>query len=218
MKYSWAVTAGNQYLANRAVVGGAKNIVIIPTVIDLERYEAKEDYNSGKFIIGWIGSPSTYKYLLEIKEELAGFALQFDAEVIVIGAFTEEKTEMPFRYIPWKATTETQAIRSFDVGIMPLDDTPWSRGKCSFKLIQYMACGVPVIASPVGMNKEVVSNSNGFLVNDSKAWGDLLSQYYYDLDLRELHGREGRMAVEKTYSLQVTTAVWLQLLNLYDAC
>lgn len=216
MKYSSIVIAGNQYLANRAEVAGAKCIKIIPTVIDLDRYKAKSNYLSEKFTIGWIGSPSTYKYLLSISDELRSFALEYDVEVLVIGAVSEEKAEPPFRYIPWDKNTETEWIRTFDVGVMPLDETPWSKGKCSFKLIQYMACGVPVIASPVGMNEEVVTESNGFLVRTSADWNAFLFKYYESVELKEKHGKKGRQIVEQKYALQVTSNIWQQLLKEED--
>ncbi|MBD8084618.1 glycosyltransferase family 4 protein [Chryseobacterium caseinilyticum] len=212
MKFSSVVVAGNQYLAKRAKIAGAKKIIIIPTVIDLKEYKTKRDYESKKFRIGWIGSPSTYKYVENIKKGLTAFANQRDAEIVIVGAFTQHKSEPPFVFVPWQKHTETQWIRSFDVGLMPLDDTPWSRGKCSFKLIQYMAAGIPVIASPVGMNKEVVTERNGFLANSSEEWYNSLSEYAENVSLRKKHGVEGRKIVEKKYALQVTAEAWKQLL------
>lgn len=216
MKFSAVTVAGNQYLAERANKAGAKKIIIIPTVIDLEKYKTKSNYRSEKFRIGWIGSPSTYKYVENIKKELTIFADQHDAEIVVVGAFTQSKSEPPFSFVPWEKDTETEWIRSFDVGLMPLDDTPWSRGKCSFKLIQYMASGIPVIASPVGMNKEVVTERNGFLADTTEDWHRLLSEYAENISLREKHGIEGRKIVERKYALQVTSEKWKQLLMSND--
>lgn len=212
MKFSSVVVAGNQYLANRAKSAGANKILIIPTVIDLENYKVKENYATEKFRIGWIGSPSTYRYIEEIKEHLIIFAHQYKAEIVIVGASTESRSKPPFLYIPWEKNTETEWIRSFDVGLMPLDDTPWSKGKCSFKLIQYMACGVPVIASPVGMNKEVVTSLNGFLADTPKEWYESLSKYADSPLLRDQYGKEGRKIVEKKYALQITAKIWKQLL------
>ena len=213
MCYSNVVIVGNQYLANRAKIAGAHKIVIIPTVIDLQNYKTKENYITEKFTIGWIGSPSTYKYLEDIKEELNLFAQRFDVEIIVIGAYPEEKLELPFRFIPWNAKTENEWIRKFDVGLMPLDDTPWSKGKCAFKLIQYMASGVAVIASPVGMNTEVVTERNGYLAFESNDWIKYLTLYFENTRLREEHGKKGREMVVNKYTLQVTAKQWVQLLN-----
>ena len=214
MGCSGVVIAGNEYLANRAKIAGAQKIIIIPTVIDLLNYKYKENYTTEKFTIGWIGSPSTYKYLQGIKNELINFASQNNAEIIVIGAYHTAKYEPPFRFIPWKAETENEWIRKFDVGLMPLDDTPWSKGKCSFKLIQYMASGVPVIASPVGMNTEVVTEENGFLASDTNDWIKYLTLYFEDTELRAAHGEMGRQMVEDKYALQVTAKQWIQLLKM----
>src|SRR6056297_1871598 len=91
-----------------------------------------------------------------------------------------------------------------DIGVMPLPDTPWMRGKCGYKLIQYMACGLPVIASPVGVNAEIVEHGvNGFLVGTDEEWKSALTILLKDPDLRRRMGREGRKKVEREYSLQV---------------
>lgn len=213
MKNSKTVVAGNKYLAQYAESAGTKNIVIIPTVIDLQNYKPKENYATEKLIIGWIGSPSTFKYLEEIRAELTTFVAQNNAEVLVIGAYPTEKQEGVFRFIPWVAATENEWIIKFDVGLMPLNDTPWSKGKCSFKLIQYMASGVPVIASPVGMNKEVVTAENGYLATNSSDWGRYLAMYFANQKLRENFGRKGREMVEDNLSLQVTAKKWTALIK-----
>lgn len=211
MLHSNTVVAGNKYLADYAEKAGATNIVIIPTVIDLNNYQPKGNYATEKLTIGWIGSPSTYQYIEQIKQELTTFAATYNAEIVIIGAYPLEKIEPPIRYIPWNAKTENDWLRKFDVGLMPLDDTSWSRGKCSFKLIQYMASGVPVIASPVGMNTEVVTTENGYLVNNSTDWIKYLKIYFKDEKLREMHGRRGRQIMEQKYALQVTAQIWLDL-------
>ena len=97
------------------------------------------------------------------------------------------------------------SINTFDVGVMPLPDEPWARGKCAYKLIQYMACGLPVVASPVGMNREVVKHGvNGFLATTESEWEEALLHLASDADLRHRMGQEGRRLVEKEYCLQVT--------------
>jgi glycosyltransferase involved in cell wall biosynthesis len=105
----------------------------------------------------------------------------------------------------WDEATETAEIGNFDVGIMPLPDNPWERGKCGFKLIQYMACGKPVVASPVGVNREiVVEGVNGFLASTQKEWVDALLRLKENPALRRTMGERGRRMVEERYCLQVT--------------
>jgi hypothetical protein len=100
--------------------------------------------------------------------------------------------------------TEVSAIQSMDIGVMPLTDTPWARGKCGYKLIQYMACGLPVIASPVGVNKDIVEHGvNGFLAETDKEWCSAIETLLSDSELRRRMGAAGRKKVEESYSLQV---------------
>lgn len=106
--------------------------------------------------------------------------------------------------LPWAEETEGRLIQSMDIGIMPLDDTPWSRGKCGYKLIQYMACGLPVVASPVGVNSEIVEDGvTGFLASSDAEWRDAISRLLADADLRRRMGEAGRKRMEELYSLQV---------------
>ena len=105
----------------------------------------------------------------------------------------------------WDEATETGEIGKFDVGIMPLPDNPWERGKCGFKLIQYMACGKPVVASPVGVNREIVVDGvNGFLASSHDEWVRALERLKSDPELRRTMGANGRRMVEEKYCLQVT--------------
>jgi len=204
MRYSDCVIAGNSYLEERAKKAGAKNVEIIPTVIDSTKYTMK-DYsdalNKKPFIIGWIGSPSTFKYLLLIAPVLEELA-NLDAHIHVIGAKGDLGFTKNVYFIEWEERSEIKNITAFDVGIMPLKDSPWEKGKCSYKLIQYMACGIPIIASPVGMNKKVViQNGNGYLVNTHKEWKKALLIYKNNIAKRKKHGTFGYHLVEEKYTI-----------------
>ena len=114
----------------------------------------------------------------------------------------------------WSESSEVQAVQSFTVGVMPLQDDPWARGKCGYKLIQYMACGLPVVASPVGVNCEIVEHGlNGYLATSEAEWLSALSQLRSQPQLREEFGRTGRRKVESTYSLEVTGPRLAELLR-----
>lgn len=204
MKYASLVTAGNEYLAERARDAKAQNIAIIPTVVDLVRYKQIKRINNSPLIIGWIGSPSTTKYLASLSPIIKLLIKDFNVRFVAVGASKNAMEGMQVEVLPWLETTEVQSIQSFDIGIMPLDDSPWERGKCGYKLIQYMACGLPVVASPVGVNKQIVEHGvNGFLAQDTDEWKQALYQLLSDVNLRKNMGIMGRRLIESQYSLEV---------------
>ncbi|HBN8469016.1 glycosyltransferase family 4 protein [Pseudomonas aeruginosa] len=207
MRHSSCVIAGNDYLAERARVAGSSRVEIIPTVIDLERYEVRDESCSKKTVIGWIGSPSTQKYLLDIAPELVKLCVEYQASMLLVGATPEISSYFSGVYVDvkaWKEEDEVGYIRQMTIGIMPLPDGPWEKGKCGYKIIQYMACGVPVVASPVGVNIEIVENNeSGLLAEGSRGWRESLQKLLQSSELRRECGRNGRSSVEKIYSLQV---------------
>jgi glycosyltransferase involved in cell wall biosynthesis len=216
MKYSTCVIAGNNYLAERAKKAGANKICIMPTVIDIQRYKIKKRGNNDKIIIGWIGSPSTLKYIKIIDTALQYLVEKYKVQINIVGAKAANDIGAikNVEYINWQEDTEVTSISNFDIGIMPLNDSPWEEGKCSYKLIQYMAAGLPIVASPVGMNKEVVTGGeNGFLVNTEEEWIKALEQYILSGEKRVLHGLAGRAKVEEKYCVQVTHKSLLKILK-----
>ena len=213
MKSSDCVIAGNSYLAQRSITAGAKKVEIIPTVIDTTRYELKKKTLSNDFIIGWIGSPSTFKYVKELRDVLDKISQKYPVKIHVVGANEDLGMENIY-YFSWEETNEVMRIMEFDVGIMPLQDTPWELGKCSYKLIQYMGCGLPVIASSVGMNKEVVQeNVNGLLAQSSKEWYNALERLIQDKELKIRLGEKGRNDVLNKYSLNIYRNNLLKLIQ-----
>ena len=203
MKKSATVIVGNSYLADRAKYAGAKKIVIIPTVIDTDRYQTKVVSNSRPFVIGWIGSPSTFKYLKGLKTVFEQLTVKHNIALHIVGAKDSLGLPTIEKHIEWSEDTEVASILTFDVGIMPLNDTPWEKGKCSYKLIQYMGCGIPVVASPVGMNVEVVKqNVNGFLATIAKDWVVAFENYLNEPNLQIVHGKNNSIFVENYFSLK----------------
>lgn len=208
------VIGGNRYLAERAKSANANWIEVLPTVIDLERYPQKNPKTKPEIVtIVWIGSPSTVKYLETIKEPLQQLAKKIEYKLRVIGA-EFNLPDVQVECLPWSEATEVENIANADIGIMPLLDSPWERGKCGYKLIQYMACSLPVIASPIGVNNEIVEDGiNGYLANNALQWLEQLESLLLDANLRQQMGLKGREKVEQNYSLQVTApklAIWLK--------
>ena len=206
MASSVLVTAGNQYLADRARRAGAQNVEIVPTVVDVSVYgRAQEPCLSKPTVIGWIGTPSTWsEYMTPMMPLLCETAGDTGARISAVGAGTAAAAHPLLDILPWSEASEVSQIQQMDIGVMPLTDTPWARGKCGYKLIQYMACGLPVIASPVGVNTEIVEHGvNGFLASTETEWRDALTTLLGDPELRRSMGEKGRKKVEDHYSLQV---------------
>jgi glycosyltransferase involved in cell wall biosynthesis len=207
------VVCGNEYLAQRAQQAGAKWVEQLPTVIDLERYRSTEIRNGPVPRIVWIGSPSTVKYLDQLREPLQALAKKAPFVLRVIGG-RFQLDGVQTECLPWTEATEVDDISRGDIGVMPLLNTPWELGKCGYKLIQYMACGLPVVASPVGVNSAIVEHGrNGFLASDAAAWLESLNQLLNSPALRHQLGQAGRVKVAQQYCLQVTAprlVHWLQ--------
>jgi glycosyltransferase involved in cell wall biosynthesis len=214
MKYSYCVIAGNSYLAERATNAGAVKVVILPTVIDLNRYEVKKGYGSEQPVIGWIGSPTSFKYISKLMPVLNQLIDKYNCKLQIVGAQTDLKFSKNVEFIPWTESSEVSNIKMFDIGIMPLENTPWELGKCSYKLIQYMGCGIPVVASLVGMNRKVVEDGlNGFLVSTSEEWFQAIEKLITNENLRKKLGEAGREKVESFYNLEKQSKLLISVLN-----
>jgi len=200
------VIVGNEYLGQRAREAGARRVEILPSVVDLSKYPViQEKTKEGPFAIGWIGSPSTAKHLLEAESALKQFCRNRGGKIVLIGAGENHFSGLMATIREWDGDREAEEIGNFDVGIMPLPDNPWEKGKCGFKLIQYMACGKPVVASPVGVNREIVVDGvNGFFASSHDEWVRALERLKSDPELRMTMGANGRRMVEEKYCLQVT--------------
>jgi glycosyltransferase involved in cell wall biosynthesis len=197
------VVAGNDFLARHARQAGARHVEVVPTAIDLDRYrDLPARAPGGPMNVGWIGHPYTVHYLPIVADALRGVE---GLKLQVVGAPVPEAfAGMPAESFPWTEDSEVARIANFDVGIMPLPDTQWERGKCAYKLLQVMAAGKPVIASPVGANRQVVQHGvNGFLADTPAEWSEALRKLATDPDLRARMGEEARKTVEQGYSTGV---------------
>ena len=205
MRAATTVIVGNHYLGEHARAAGARSVEYLPTVVDLARYPTAPGRGRTGFTVGWIGSASTVKYLSAIGPALAEFCQATGARLVVVGARDVRISGVQVEAKAWSESTEVDDVNSFDVGIMPLPDDPWERGKCGYKLIQYMACARPVVASPVGINQQIVEHGiNGFLATTLADWRTALDTLHSAPDLRRRMGTAGRITVETTYNTQVT--------------
>lgn len=162
----------------------------------------------------WIGSPYTSHYLYDIAPALAEVCKEGKAQVRLIGAGSIDLPNVPFETFPWSEETEVSLIQECHVGIMPLTDSPWERGKCGFKLIQYMGCSLPVIASPVGVNTEIVDEGvNGYLASSKEEWIEKLTTLRNSPSLSTTIGATGRKKVEQEYSLQVWHSQYVDIIK-----
>lgn len=215
MRLSHTVVVGNQYLAERAKLAGANNIIHIPTVIDVTRYPILKVTQTPNIVtIGWIGSPATQKYLLGLKNIFLRLQEKVSFKLLLIGASDEAEYQLEGLDVEvkaWSEDSEVDDLQNIDIGLMPLQDGLWEKGKCGYKLVQYMALGKPVIASPVGVNVELVTKENGFLANTHEQWFDALLELVNNSVLRHELGLNGREKVESRYTLQS------QAKHLYDA-
>lgn len=198
------VMAGNEYLADYARAQN-KNVTIIPTTIDTDKYTVREDMSEHQGVtIGWSGSFSTIQHLDTIRDVLQELAKSEKFLLRVIGTPTYKIDGVETEAMQWRSATELDDLRQMDIGLMPLPDENWSRGKCGLKALQYMALGIPTICSPVGVNSTIIKDGeNGFLADGKDEWIAKLKRLIHSADLRRQIGLAGRETVEDEYSAKV---------------
>lgn len=210
------VIAGNEYLASYARQWNDR-VSIVPTVVDTDLYFPAKLKGNRDVTVGWIGSPSTWTvYVRPYLSLLREICAETGARFLVVGAgnLAERDRFEGMELRAWNEAHEIAAIQEMDVGIMPLPDDPWARGKCGYKLIQYMACGLPVVASPVGVNSDIVTDgTTGFLATDNAAWLSALNRLITDAELRRRMGEAGRARAVKAYSVQAHGPRLVQMLQ-----
>lgn len=212
--YANCVIAGNAYLAAKALPQN-KNTVIIPTTIDTEFHIPKPGLRNKEIItIGWSGSISTIKHFEELIPVLLKIKERYKDKVKfkILGDPNFSNAELQVEAVAWTENSEVDELNTFDIGIMPLPDDAWAKGKCGLKALSYMACEVPSVLSAVGVNKDIINTGqNGFLAKDEKEWFVILCQLIENKELRMQIGIKGRKTVLENYSVEANKNKYLEI-------
>ena len=208
------VIAGNDYLKDCALKYN-KNVIVIPSSIDTEKYYPAQEEANKDVVIGWIGSNTTKNFLYDLEDAFAELSKRYNNLIIkIIGAEFHSFKLKNVVNKRWSLEDEVKDLQGFDIGIMPMPDNEWTQGKCAFKALLYMACGKPVVASPVGMNEEVLDDGiNGFFARDKNEWVEKLSILIEDKKLRQDMGSRGRDKVVKNFSIDLTAPIFFETLK-----
>ncbi len=209
------VFAGNQYL-NDFSVKHNKNTKIVPTTIDTIEYPLIDKENKEQVCIGWSGSFSTIIHFEFVVEALKKIKSKYKNKVYfkVIGDGTFSNIELGIQGIPWNKSTEIKDLSEIDIGLMPLPDDEWTKGKCGLKGLQYMALGIPTIMSSVGVNTKIIQDGeNGYLASNEAEWVEKISHLVDSFEARKEMGLKGRETIESQYSVEVNKDLYLTAFN-----
>jgi glycosyltransferase involved in cell wall biosynthesis len=213
------VIAGNDYLNSFSAKENPRTTVL-PTSIDVQRYAPKNEHiRTDHIVLGWIGSRATLGYLERMKGVCDAVFDRFPHVrlKIVADAFFD-CDRIPVIKKPWSHEEEIEDLHTFDIGLMPLTDDPWSRGKCGFKLLQYMAVGIPVVCSPVGANRTIVSDGiDGFHAVSDEEWIEKIGYLAENAEIRMQMGKQGREKVNRFYSVEANSRKLLSILDSLNA-
>ncbi|WBA41984.1 glycosyltransferase family 4 protein [Hymenobacter canadensis] len=214
-RWAYKISCGNVYLRDYARQFNP-NAVVNPTTIDTVNLHnrVRDQKAPGRLVIGWTGTHSTLKYLEQVVPVLAELEQQYDFEFRVI---SNQPPELPLRSLnfqPWRKDTEIEDLAGLHIGLMPLEDDPWAKGKCAFKALQYMALGIPALVSPVGMNTEVVQPGvNGYVCTTAADWRQALETLMQDPELRIKLGEQARATIVERYSVMANEQNFLNLFS-----
>ena len=225
LKFRWMVkgsdivTVGNHFLKNEILkVDPEKKVFVIPTCIDTSLYPQKKKIsNRPEIILGWIGTKGNLKYLKKLEPVFETIRQRFtQVKLKIVSNDFFDSPHLPIIKKPWRLEEENEDLISFDIGLMPLNDDLWSRGKCGLKIIQYLSVGVPVVCSPVGINSDIVQDGeNGFWATNDQEWVDRLSILIQNQELRYQMGLKGIETVEREYSLTVISEKFFRVLQTF---
>ena len=215
LRNATACSCGNEYVRAFAAQY-CRQTAIFPTVVDTDTFRPGRRKESDAVVIGWIGSPSTWKDVRPVLPKIAQLCSAHGVRFRVIGAGSGAAADRfeAMDLVDWSEASELAELQSMDIGIMPVSDQPFQRGKSGYKLVQYMACGLPVVASSIGANRDMVDEGeNGFLVWSPDDWIRALGRLVEDPSLRSTLGQAGRLKAEREYSLHVHAPRMVELLK-----
>jgi len=215
IELSHLVFSGNNYLADYAKKFN-KNVVVIPTTIDTKEYSPVQKKQNNGVCIGWSGSITTIQHLKTQITALRQIKKKFGDKVYfkVIGDANFYDEELGVKGIDWKIENEIEELSEFDIGIMPLPDSEWAKGKCGLKGLQYLSLEIPTIMSPVGVNSDIiVDGENGFLADGTDEWVKKISLLVESETLRKVMGKKGRQIVLEKYSVEANKDLYLKYFN-----
>jgi glycosyltransferase involved in cell wall biosynthesis len=212
VKHAALITAGNPHLAAWARALNP-NVMIIPTTIDTDIYQPKQVKREGRLCVGWSGSTTTIAHLAPYAGLLRELQKTFGVRLRIIGdpSFTIEGAEV--ESIPWREATEFEDVKEIDIGIMPLPDEDWAKGKCGLKALQYMAAGIATVMSPVGVNVEIAEGGAAMLASTFLDWEMTLAALITDTEARERLGVNGRKRAEERYSVKANLPLYIEALQ-----
>jgi glycosyltransferase involved in cell wall biosynthesis len=212
---AYKVSAGNSYLADYARQFNTQ-VVVNPTIIDtVYQHNQIKEQDTNPFVIGWTGTHSTIGYLNEIIPLLQELEKEHRFTFLVISDKPPEFKLYSLQYLPWNKESEIKDLLRMNIGLMPLTDDPWAKGKCGFKALQYMALGIPALVSPVGVNTEIVDHRvNGFICSSLHDWKQHIQILIQNTALRKQMGKAAREKVEKCYSVGANCRNFLGLFDL----
>ncbi|MBL4861802.1 MAG: glycosyltransferase family 4 protein [Crocinitomicaceae bacterium] len=214
IKWADKISVGNTYLKEYAEQYNS-NVTLIPTTIDMVNVHNKTTVqNTDKPVIGWTGSHTTMEYLKFLVPILKDLEKEFDFTFRVISNHPPEIELDSLEFVKWNKATEIEDLAVLNIGVMPLEDTIWAKGKCGFKCLQYMALQIPSVISPVGVNNEIVEHGkNGFLCATPEEWKKVLAELLKDQMLRERIGKSGQKTVRERYSVMANSRSYLALIQ-----
>lgn len=210
------VVAGNAYLADMFDDGGSGSAkTVIPTTIDAGRYRVKRHAATAAPRLVWIGSRSTIGYLRRFMPAIERAARRVPGlRLLTIADESVRSSVLPVEHVPWSLAAESEALCRGDIGVAPTPTDRWTLGKCGFKILQYMASGLPVIASPVGANASLVRpGETGLLPARDEDWPDAIAALAHDVELRARMGLAGRKIVERDFRIDDAADTWAELLS-----
>lgn len=214
-KWASKVSVGNEYLAGYARQFSEK-VVFNPTCVDTEnKYNKTIEYHDGKVVVGWTGSHSTLPFMETLYPVLKKLSSQLDFTFLVICDRPAGFSLPNMQFLPWKKETEIDDLLRMDIGIMPLKMDEWAKGKCGFKIIQYMALGMPAVATKIGVNDTIIDEGiNGYTCATDDEWITAMTKLITDAGERKRMGENGRQKIRACYSVASNSAVFLSLFDL----